>query len=399
MDVRLRLYDHLLQQHFARRRQMAFVSGPREVGKTTTCRLMGTHYLNWDSIDDRRLILRGANAVAVHVQSELLRERPSLVVLDELNKHRNCTDFLKGLFDVFGPRVRVIVAGRSRLDSVRRGRDSLMGRYVSFRMHPWSVGECVRIATGESALHAPAPIEAADWRALLEHGGFPEPFLERDLRFTRRWRERRHEQLIRADLRDLAQLQGLGSIEMLALILAEHSGRPLIYSALSREIGVAVDTARRWVDLLVRLHYGFLVRPWFRNVARSLRKEPKWFLRDWSGIEDAGTRAQTLVACHLLKAVEGWTDMGLGQFELRYLRDKLKREVDFLVIRDHKPWFLVDVRNDDQAISDSLGYFQAQTRAPHAFQAVLERAFVSADCFERTDPVAVPARTLLSQLL
>ena len=32
------------------------------------------------------------------------------------------------------------------------------------------------------------------------------------------------------------------------------------------------------------------------------------------------------VACHLLKAVEGWTDLGLGSFELRYLRDKLKRE-------------------------------------------------------------------------
>jgi predicted AAA+ superfamily ATPase len=87
-----------------------------------------------------------------------------------------------------------------------------------------------------------------------------------------------------------------------------------------------VDTARRWVDLLVRLHYGFLVRPWFSNVSKSLRKEPKWFLRDWSGIEDRGARAETFIACHLLKAVEGWTDLGLGQFELRYLRDKLKRE-------------------------------------------------------------------------
>jgi hypothetical protein len=90
-----------------------------------------------------------------------------------------------------------------------------------------------------------------------------------------------------------------------------------------------------------------VVRPWFTNVAKALRKEPKWFLRDWSGIDDAGQRAETFVACHLLKAVEGWTDLGLGSFELRYLRDKLKREVDFLVVRDRKPWFLAEVRTGD----------------------------------------------------
>jgi len=73
---------------------------------------------------------------------------------------------------------------------------------------------------------------------------------------------------------------------------------------------------------------------------KALRKEPKWFLRDWSGVADDGAHAETFVACHLLKAVETWTDLGFGSFELRYLRDKQKREVDFLVVRDRKPWFL-----------------------------------------------------------
>ena len=51
---------------------------------------------------------------------------------------------------------------------------------------------------------------------------------------------------------------------------------------------------------------------------------------------DDGARAETMVGCRPLKAVEGWTDLGLGNFELRYLRDKMKREVDFLVGRDCK---------------------------------------------------------------
>jgi len=204
-------------------------------------------------------------------------------------------------------------------------------------MHPWSVGECARVEIPDSPVRAPQVIRDADWDALLEHGGFPEPFLLRDLRFTRRWRALRQDQLTKEDLREVAQIQDLGAMEVLTLLLTEHSAQQLVYSNLSREVGVAVDTIRRWVDLLERLHYGFLVRPWFKNVAKSLRKEPKWFLRDWSGIEDPGARVETLIACHLLKAVEGWTDLGLGQFELRYLRDKLKREVDFLVVRDRKP--------------------------------------------------------------
>ena len=398
MNIRPRLYDHILREHLSQHRQMAFVSGPRQVGKTTTCRAIGTNYLDWDSADDRRLILRGPNAVAEHVRLEQLHERTPVVVFDELHKNRKWKNFLKGFFDVYGPRARVIVTGSSRLDITRRGSDSLMGRYFLFRMHPWSVGECARPVPPESLLHSPESISDADWSALIEHGGFPEPFLKRNPRFTRRWRSLRQDQLTKEDLRDVAHLQDLGAMETLALVLAERSSGQLIYSNLSREIGVAVDTARRWVDLLVRLHYGFLVRPWFTNVAKSLRKEPKWFLRDWSGIQDAGARAETLIACHLLKAVEGWTDLGLGQFELRYLRDKLKREVDFLVVRDRKPWFLVEVKSSDGKLSDALGYFQAQTKAQHAFQVVLERPFIKADCFKRTDPVVVPARTLLSQL-
>jgi predicted AAA+ superfamily ATPase len=182
-------------------------------------------------------------------------------------------------------------------------------------------------------------------------------------------------------------------------ILAERSGEQLVYANLSRELGVAVDTAKRWVDLLSRLHYGFLVRPWFRNVAKALRKEPKWHLRDWSGITDPGARAETFVACHLLKAVEGWTDLGLGDFELRYLRDKQKREVDFLVARDGAPWFLVEVKTGDTRLAPALAHFQSQTGAPHAFQAVIELPYEGVDCFTARQPVVVPARTLLSQLL
>jgi uncharacterized protein len=399
MTDRPRFYVTLLQEHFQRNRQMAWVSGPRQVGKTTACRTLGGVYLNWDNLDDRRILLKGPRALAEHLALDRLRTTPARVILDELHKSATWKALLKGFFDTYGERVQVLVTGSSRMDVYRRGGDSLMGRYLLYRMHPWSVAECVRVDIPDREIRPPVAITAEDWDALLVHGGFPEPFLRRDLRFTRRWRSLRMDQLGKEDLREVTKVQELGVLETLMHVLAERSGQQLIYANLAGELGVAVDTIRRWIDLLGRLHYGFLVRPWFTNVAKALRKEPKWFLRDWSGIADDGARAETLVACHLLKAVEGWTDLGFGDYELRYLRDKEKREVDFVVVRDRKPWFLVEVKTNETRLSPALAHFQGQTAAPHAFQAVLNLTFEDVDCFGAHQPVVVPARTLLSQLL
>lgn len=399
MIHRPRLYATLLKGHLRRNRQMALVSGPRQVGKTTACKAVGDVYLNWDNADDRRILLKGPAALAERLELDRLRAVAPVVVLDELHKFAKWKGLLKGFFDTYGERVRVVVTGSSRLDVFRRGGDSLMGRYLLYRMHPWSVAECARVGIPECEIQPPVEIDPADWDALWTHGGFPEPFLRRELRFTRRWRSLRQDQLAREDLREVTRVQELGTMETLMRILAERSGQQLIYSNLATELGVAVDTVKRWVDLLGRLHYGFMVRPWFKNVAKALRKEPKWFLRDWSGIQDEGARAETLVACHLLKAVEGWTDLGFGEFELRYLRDKQKREVDFLVVKDQRPWFLVEVKTSDTRLAPSLAYFQSQTGAPHAFQAVLNLPFEGLDCFTAERPIVVPARTLLSQLL
>jgi len=399
MTERPRLYTSILKYSLREYRQMALVSGPRQVGKTTICRSLADSYLNWDNADDRRRLLRGPAALAEALELDRLRGQLPVAVLDELHKYTKWKALLKGFFDTYGDRVRLVVTGSSRLDVFRRGGDSLMGRYFLYRMHPWSVGESIRTGLPAREIQPPAEPASADWDALWEHGGFPEPFLRRDSRFTRRWRSLRREQLAREDLRDLAKVADLGTLETLMQLLAERSGQQIVYSNLAQEIQVSVDTVIRWIDLLGRMHYGFLVRPWFANVAKALRKEPKWFLRDWSGLTDEGARAETFVACHLLKAVEAWTDLGFGDFELRYLRDKQKREVDFLVVRDRKPWFLAEVKLSDRNLSPSLLHFQGQTKAAHAFQVVMNLPYEPADGFVTSRPVVIPARTFLSQLV
>ena len=402
MKPKIRLYDTLLAEHLAKQRQMAFISGPRQVGKTTTCRVHGDTYIDWDNIDDRESILAGPAKLIDHYRLDRLSKTLPVVIFDELHKYPRWKQFLKGFFDTYADQLRIIVTGSSRMDVYRRGGDSLMGRYFLYRMHPFSVAETLTqdLPDEKRIIRSPKKVRPANFDALWNHGGYPEPFLKRDMRFSRRWQSLRLEQLVREDIRDLTQIQQLDQLELLVKLLAERSAHQLIYGNLANDVRVSIDTTRRWIDILVSLHLGFLIRPWFKNVSRSLRKEPKWFLRDWASIKNPGDKAETFVACHLLKAVEGWNDMGLGKFELGYLRDKEKHEVDFLVARDGKPWFLVEVKQRDESISPSLKYFQQQLASPFAFQLVLDMDYVDADCFARPGaPAVVPARTFLSQLI
>ena len=379
---------------------MLFLSGPRQVGKTTTARHVSTDYLNWDNPTHRKQITDDPDAVAEELGLNALRDQPPIITFDEIHKYSRWKNWLKGFFDMHADQCRVLVTGSSRLDVFRRGGDSLMGRYFHYRMHPLSVAELLDPSIPEaSLLREPRALPEADWKALWEHGGFPEPFLHRSPTFSRRWRESRTQQLLREDIRDLTLVREISQIALLAERLLLRSSDSIVMSSLASDLQVAPDTIKSWLDILVSLHFGTLIRPWFKNVSKSLRKEPKWFLRDWSGIDDPGKRAETFIACHLLKAVDGWNDLGLGQFELRYLRDKQQREVDFVVIRDQKPWFLVEVKHSNDRLGPALGYYQKQLQAPHAFQLVIDREFVSANPFSRHEPTIVPAHTLLGQLL
>ena len=396
-----RIYDKIVASHLAKYRQMVFLSGPRQVGKTTVAKHFAAQYFDWDNVNARSRILKGPDAVAETAHLDALREGKTVVAFDEIHKYPRWKDFLKGFFDTYEADVQVVATGSARMDVYGKGGDSLMGRYFPYRVHPLSVAELLGggFPDGNNLLRKPAPLAETEWRALLVHGGFPEPFVRREAAFTRRWRALRSAQLLKRDVRDLTNIQEPAQLEVLARILAKRSSEQVAFSSLASEVRVGENTVRGWIEVLKSLYFGFTVQPYFANIENALRKTPKWYLRDWSGIADEGKRAETFVACHLLKAVEGWTDLGLGEFALFYLRDKKKREVDFLVTRDSSPWFLVEAKKGDAPLSPALTHFQEATGAGHAFQVVLDAPYVQADPFQRAKPTIVPARTFLSLLL
>ncbi len=400
-----RVYESLVEEHLDKYRQMIFLSGPRQVGNTTTSLEVSAespfhYYFNWDNEDHRALIIEGPQAIARAAKLEEMRQRLPILVFDEIHKYRNWKRFLKGFFDTYEKKCRIIVTGSARLDIYKRGGDSLMGRYFLYRLHPLSVREVLDPSLPNQEIRPPQEIDPAAYETLLAYGGFPEPFLKRNKSFFHHWKRLRTEQLFREDLRDLSRIQEVGQVQLLAEILQEEASHALNYSVLAGKIKVSAPTLQRWIELLKNLYFCFTIQPWSKNLARSLIKEPKNYLWNWALIDDPGARLENFVASHLYKAVQFWTDRGYGEFGLYYLRDKDKREVDFLVTKDRKPWFLVEAKASSGAgISRWLYYYQEKLKVPHAFQIGFDLPYVDRDCFKFTEPVIVPAKTLLSQLI
>lgn len=401
-----RIYELVIEEHLSQNRQMLFLVGPRQVGKTTTSLEISStrpkyYYMNWDVQADRLLILEGPDAVANALKLHKLREEPPIIVFDELHKYEKWKTFLKGFFDKYSHEIQIIVTGSARLDVYKFGGDSLMGRYFLYRLHPLSVGELLNpILRNAEIASSPQKIDDHEFQALFEFGGFPESFLKRNALFYNRWRRLRSQQLFQEDLRDLTRIQEIGQLEILAEILRHQAGQLTSYTTLSKKVNVSIDTIRRWIETLRSFYYCFSIKPWTKNVTRSLLKEPKIYLWDWSLVENEGAKIENFIASHLLKAVDFWTDRGLGDYELYFLRDKEKREVDFLVAKNGTPWFIVEVKkSENSGLSKSLYYYQQMLNVKHAFQISFDMEYVDRDCFSYSEPIMVPVKTFLSQLV
>ncbi len=146
--------------------------GPRQVGKTTLSLDISStygnkHYLNWDNPSERLLFLGGPDVVARQVSlQEITREIP-ILIFDEIYKFGKWKNFLKGFFDLYERRAKIIVTGSSRLDVYKKGGDSLMRRYFYYRIHPLSIAEIVSPDLIEKDIRTnPKSIAEADWKAL-----------------------------------------------------------------------------------------------------------------------------------------------------------------------------------------------------------------------------------------
>lgn len=328
--------------------KMVFLGGPRQIGKTSLALdlLQGNEehpaYLNWDSPPVRSRLMKG-----------LLPSDQALIVLDEIHKYRQWRNLVKGFYDTRKSGTSFLITGSARLDYYRRGGDSLQGRYHYYRLHPLSLKEL----TGESDVR-----KLLD--RLLQFGGFPEPFIKADLTFWKRWQRERVSRVLYEDLQSLELVKEVSSLDLLASILPERVGSPLSIRNLKEDLSVAHETVDRWLTILDNLYYSFQILPFTHKKLRAVRKERKLYLWDWSLCADSGSRIENFVASQLLRYCHFYEDTEGDQMDLRYIRDKEKREMDFIVLKNKKPIFAVECKTGERKLARHIPYFSERLGIP-----------------------------------
>ena len=125
------------------------------MGKTTMCSWIGSQYsdyiyLDYDIDESRKVIVK-----------KLWRKNIPLVVFDELHKMDVWKRWIKGEYDSKNKSQQFLVTGSARLDVYQKGGDSLLGRYIYWRLHPITIDEL------------PSDIELEDgYERLLQLAGY-----------------------------------------------------------------------------------------------------------------------------------------------------------------------------------------------------------------------------------
>jgi len=348
--------------------KFVFLSGPRQVGKTTLAKRVLQKkrgvYLLYDDDDDRRTIIK----------KEYVTKK--WVCLDEFHKFQRWKNHIKGVYDKYHEDLHLILTGSARLDIFQKSGDSLFGRYYLFHLHPLTCGELKskkELPGIDHLFEYHDPISTID--DLSQYSGFPEPLLKQSAKEHLRWSNARNHLLIREDLRELTQVKLITLVEQLMLLLPVRIGSLFSYRSLSEDLKVGTATIQNWMEIFKKLFIVYSISPYTKKINRSLQKQPKYYLYDWSQIPDEGHQFENLVASHLWKACQLWTDLGEANMELHFIRDRMGREVDFIILKDRKPWFLVETKLAETSIDKNLKYFCNRLNVP-GLQVIKRKNFI-----------------------
>lgn len=336
------------------RKKMVFITGPRQVGKTFFSKSIQKAfkkpvYLNHDDISDIKIIHKRAWPL-----------NADLVILDEIHKMKGWKIFLKGTFDTRPALQSFLVTGSARLETFRQTGDSLAGRYFLYRLNPLSVKELAKTMPPYEALSA-----------LNRLGGFPEPFLSGSDQEASRWRRQYYTDLVREDILDFGRITEIRAIRLLLEMLRKRVGSPLSYTSLATDLQVAPNTIRKYIEILESLHIVFAIRPFHKNIARSLLKEPKIYFYDSGYVEgDEGVRLENTVAVSLLKHTQYLQDAEGKDISLHYIRTKDGKELDFSLAEKGALTHFIEVKLSDETLSRNLLYFKNRHPGVKAVQLV-----------------------------
>lgn len=366
-----RYLEKIIKEDALTKHKIAFLSGPRQVGKSTVAKTMladSNNYFLYDDEAFRRAWIKNPSTI-------IDNRGKGIIVLDEIHKDKRWKGKLKGLYDLHSNECQFLVTGSARLDYYRKGEDSLLGRYIPYHLHPFSVAEDENPITPDDVFKYEKVNIAFD--ELFNLGGFPEPLLNYNKNEALRWSKLRLERLVFEDSRDFLNISDYQAFRNLIDLVPDKVGSLFSINSLAEDLGKSHMTIKAWVEVLNNLYFTFMVKPYSQRLSRTLRAEPKVYLYDTLRIndEEIGKKLENITALALLKCTNFWSEVAFGEYELRFIRDREKREVDFVVLENGKPWMLVECKTGETDPHKSLIYYTEKLNPKFTFQLVYKKDF------------------------
>ena len=348
-------------------KQMRFIAGPRQCGKTTLSRRfletngMEKLYYNWDDRETKQKYLKDCRFYHEFLLNVDRLTKP-WICFDEIHKYPKWKDILKSFYDMDGEKAWFIVTGSARLDMFRKSGDSLAGRYFLFILYPFVLNEISKINNPsmddfasevnfiEKRL-ASTKYEQESMERLLKFSGFPDPFISGKDVFHKKWKNSYIDKLINEDIRTFGHIKEVENVARLLFLLPHKIGSPLSVNSLLEDMLVSYNAVKNYLSLVEMAYVTFMISPYSSGVCRSIKKEKKLYYYDWTHVIDDGARFENYIALELKAMLEIWNDLG-NEFALNYLRTKDGKESDFLITRDGTPWLIIEAKSRKQNIAN-----------------------------------------------
>jgi len=348
-----------LLQRLAGRYPVVTLTGPRQSGKTTLCRMLfpDKPYITLEDPDTRRF--------AAEDPRGFLQGVAGGAILDEIQRAPELPSYLQGMVDSDPTPGRFILTGSQQFELMSRVSQSLAGRTAVLRLLPFTLAESTRITPlGELA----QTLLTGFYPRIHDRGLDPAQALG-DYFTT----------YVERDLRQLTAVHDLHRFERFVRLCAGRVGQLLNLSSLGNDAGVSHATASAWLDLLQTSYIVHLLPPWFTNTGKRLVKSPKLYFHDvglacWLlGIRTQeqvmrdpllGGLFENLVVMEALKRRYNRGESG----EMYFYRDAIGNEVD-LLLPSGRRFRAIEIKAGATVNPD---YFRGLATLARAFPDVLE---------------------------
>lgn len=253
------------------------LTGPRQSGKTTLLKELFGKSHAYVSVEPPDL-----RAAAEQDPRGFLKQFGPPVILDEIQYVPTLLPYIKEMIDADRSlKGRFLLTGSQNLLLMQQVTESLAGRVAMLRLLPLSWREA------QGRAFAPLPWERGagglaagplDWKAVIR-GGYPELTAEPE-RDPGLWHSSYMQTYMERDVRLLRQVGDLTTFQNFLRLLAQRNAQLLNMAAISRDLGVSLNTAKAWLAVLEATFQVLVLRPYFNNAGTRLVKTPKVYFTD-----------------------------------------------------------------------------------------------------------------------